>query len=93
MHFPPALYTYITEELKKSVVIVLNKVDLAPPSLVVAWQHYFKQQFPLVDVVCFSSFPKSREEIEAFSDKVGKGSLIYLELIYTMFFNMSCFDI
>ncbi|XP_053381487.1 guanine nucleotide-binding protein-like 1 [Mercenaria mercenaria] len=72
MHFPPALYTYITEELKKSVIIVLNKVDLAPPPLVVAWQHYFKEQFPLVDVVCFSSFPKSKEEVEQMSDKIGK---------------------
>ncbi|XP_060582355.1 guanine nucleotide-binding protein-like 1 [Ruditapes philippinarum] len=72
MHFPPALYAYITEELKKSVIIVLNKVDLAPPSLVVAWQHYFKQHFPLVNVVCFSSFPKSTEEMEQMSKKVGK---------------------
>lgn len=72
MHFPPALYTYITEELKKSVIIVLNKVDLAPPPLVVAWQHYFKEHFPLVDIVCFSSFPKSKEEMEQLSEKVGK---------------------
>ncbi|KAL4237299.1 Guanine nucleotide-binding-like protein 1 [Mactra antiquata] len=64
MHFPPALYKYITEELNKSVIIVLNKVDLAPPPLVVAWQQYFQENFPLVDVVCFSSFPKSSEEIE-----------------------------
>ena len=62
---PPALYDYITKDLKKSVILVLNKADLAPPSLVVAWQHYFKERFPLVSVVCFTSFPKDERELAA----------------------------
>ena len=71
MGFSPALYDYITKYLKKSIVLVLNKVDLAPPPLVVAWQHYFKEKFPLVDVVCFTSFPKDENELAAGSGSRG----------------------
>ena len=63
--FSPALYNYIVEELKKTVILVLNKADLAPPSLVVAWQQYFKEKFPEVSVVCFTSFPKDEKELGA----------------------------
>ncbi|KAH3803047.1 guanine nucleotide-binding protein-like 1 [Dreissena polymorpha] len=72
IHFPPALYRHITHDLKKSAIVVLNKVDLVPPPLVVAWQQYFKQRFPLVDVVCFSSFPKSKEELGVMTGALGK---------------------
>lgn len=55
--FSPALYHYITTELKKDAVLILNKIDLVPPSLVVAWDHYFKEKFPALRVICFTSFP------------------------------------
>ena len=58
LHFPPALYDYITKDLKKHLIMVLNKMDLAPPGLVVAWHSYFKEKFPDLQVVCFTSFPK-----------------------------------
>lgn len=55
--FPPELYKYVTEVLHKDIIIVLNKVDLAPSSLVVAWRHYFKETFPKLHIVLFTTLP------------------------------------
>ncbi|CAL8235563.1 unnamed protein product [Boreogadus saida] len=57
LQFPPTLYSYITEELRKQVVLVLNKADLCPPPLVIAWKHYLASQFPHLLTVCFTSHP------------------------------------
>ncbi|KAM6995417.1 guanine nucleotide-binding protein-like 1 [Tautogolabrus adspersus] len=57
LQFPPALYHYITGELQKQVVLVLNKADLCPPPLVIAWKHYMTSQFPNLHIVCFTSHP------------------------------------
>ena len=57
LQFPPSLYSYITEELRKQVVLVLNKADLCPPPLVIAWNHYLASQFPHLLTVCFTSHP------------------------------------
>ena len=51
VNFPPALYEYVTGELGLALVLVLNKVDLAPPALVVAWKHYFHQHSPQLHIV------------------------------------------
>lgn len=58
VNFPPALYEYVTGELGLALVLVLNKVDLAPPALVVAWKHYFHQHYPQLHIVLFTSFPR-----------------------------------
>lgn len=58
LHFSPALYNYVIKDLKKHLILVLNKIDLAPPSLVVAWRCYFQEKFPDVHIVCFTSYPK-----------------------------------
>lgn len=55
-HFPPTLYKYIVDELKKMVIIVLNKVDLVDASLVLAWQHYLKSQYPEAHIIPFASY-------------------------------------
>eukprot|EP00731_Ephydatia_muelleri_P024847 Em0016g1118a len=65
LHFSPALYKYVAEELKKHVVLVLNKIDLVPPEVVVAWRHYFLSKFPELDVICFTSYPKLEEGSQA----------------------------
>ncbi|CAF97816.1 unnamed protein product, partial [Tetraodon nigroviridis] len=57
LQFPPALYRYITDKLHKQVILVLNKVDLCPPPLVIAWKHYMMSQFPDLQMVCFTSHP------------------------------------
>ncbi|KAK3927256.1 Guanine nucleotide-binding protein-like 1 [Frankliniella fusca] len=55
--FPPSLYTYVTEKLKKDMILVLNKVDLAPAPLVLAWKHYFQEKYPELHVLMFTSYP------------------------------------
>ncbi|KAM3872866.1 guanine nucleotide-binding protein-like 1 [Diretmus argenteus] len=57
LQFPPALYHYMTGDLQKQVVLVLNKADLCPPPLVIAWKHYLASQFPHLQTVCFTSHP------------------------------------
>uniref|UniRef100_A0A3B3ZVL8 Guanine nucleotide-binding protein-like 1 n=1 Tax=Periophthalmus magnuspinnatus TaxID=409849 RepID=A0A3B3ZVL8_9GOBI len=57
LQLPPDLYHYITGALQKQVVLVLNKVDLCPPPLVIAWKHYLTSQFPHLEIVCFTSHP------------------------------------
>ncbi|XP_046588950.1 guanine nucleotide-binding protein-like 1 isoform X3 [Neodiprion lecontei] len=55
--FPPYLYTYVTKDLGKNMILVLNKIDLAPAALVVAWREYFKIRYPKLHVLMFTSFP------------------------------------
>lgn len=74
MNFPPALYEYVTGELGLALILVLNKVDLAPPSLVVAWKHYFHQHYPQLHIVLFTSFPRdTRAPQEPGEWAVGRG--------------------
>ncbi|CAH1169968.1 unnamed protein product [Phaedon cochleariae] len=55
--FPPSLYEYVTKTLKKDFILVLNKIDLAPASLVVAWKHYFQNKYPNLHIVMFTTVP------------------------------------
>ncbi|XP_012676935.2 guanine nucleotide-binding protein-like 1 [Clupea harengus] len=57
LQFPPTFYHYITVELQKHVILVLNKADLCPPPLVLAWKHYLNTHFPHLHCVCFTSHP------------------------------------
>ncbi|KAM8869892.1 guanine nucleotide-binding protein-like 1 [Spinachia spinachia] len=57
LQFPPTVYHYITGDLQKQVILVLNKADLCPPPLVIAWKHYLTSQFPHLHIVCFTSHP------------------------------------
>ncbi|KAK2726564.1 hypothetical protein QYM36_007422 [Artemia franciscana] len=57
VHFPPALYRYIVNELEKKMILVLNKIDLVPSSVVAAWKDYFSSEFPGISVVYFTSLP------------------------------------
>lgn len=55
--FPPYLYKHVTKDLGKDMILVLNKIDLAPAALVVAWREYFKIRYPKLHVLVFTSFP------------------------------------
>jgi len=55
--FPPSLYRYVTKTLGKHLILVLNKVDLIPAALALAWKDYFVSKFPNLEVVYFSSCP------------------------------------
>ena len=54
LHFSPVFYKYCTETMKKECILVLNKIDLAPTSLVTAWKHYFQSRFPNIHILLFS---------------------------------------
>ncbi|ELT91484.1 hypothetical protein CAPTEDRAFT_2916 [Capitella teleta] len=72
LHFSPAFYEYVTQTLNKKLILVLNKIDLAPPAIVVAWKHYFQTKFPELQIVCFTSFPKDKLELEQAVIDAGK---------------------
>lgn len=55
--FPPSLYRFVVEKCKKNMILVLNKIDLVPAPLVVAWKEYFSQKYPGLKIVMFTSFP------------------------------------
>lgn len=54
--FPPSLYEYVVMK-NKSLILVLNKIDLISPELSAAWKAYLTEKFPLIHVVFFTSFP------------------------------------
>ena len=56
-HFPPSLYRYVTRDLRKPLLLVLNKVDLIDAPTLRGWVEWFKQRYPALEVVCFSSYP------------------------------------
>lgn len=65
LHFNPKLYEYVTHELQKQLIVVLNKCDIVPADVVTAWKHYLLKEFPKLDVVVFTSFPKDEETRQA----------------------------
>ncbi|XP_050676379.1 guanine nucleotide-binding protein-like 1 [Leptidea sinapis] len=56
MMFPPTLYEYVTN-INKSMILVLNKVDLVPASVVAAWKEFLLKRCPELKVVYFTSCP------------------------------------
>ncbi|KAH8400451.1 hypothetical protein KR222_000004 [Zaprionus bogoriensis] len=62
LQFPPSLYKHIVDTLNKSVIVVLNKVDLVTPEAVVAWRHYFHQHYPGLPVILFASYLRARQD-------------------------------
>ncbi|KAF8923949.1 Guanine nucleotide-binding-like protein 1, partial [Dissophora ornata] len=55
IHFPPSLYQYVVNDMKRKLVVVFNKVDLVAPNTLFAWKEYFKEQFPELHIASFSS--------------------------------------
>ncbi|CAF1577005.1 unnamed protein product, partial [Adineta ricciae] len=58
LHFSPALYDYVTRIHNKQLIVILNKIDLAPPSVVVAVKDYFSKKFPQLHILTYTSYPK-----------------------------------
>lgn len=78
--FPPYLYHHVTTELKKDMILVLNKIDLAPPALVVAWKEYFHAKYPRLHILIFTSYPTynlrgNTSETEGLKQRRRKGKL------------------
>ncbi|CAH2083344.1 unnamed protein product [Euphydryas editha] len=57
MMFPPSLYEYIVKEQNKNMILVLNKIDLVPASVVAAWKEFLTDKYPGLRVVYFTSCP------------------------------------
>ncbi|XP_045783431.1 guanine nucleotide-binding protein-like 1 [Maniola jurtina] len=70
MMFPPSLYEYVVNEQKKNMILVLNKIDLVPASVVAAWKQYLVNRCPELRVVYFTSCP-GYNLAGATSDKAG----------------------
>lgn len=60
LHFVPDLYHYVTVRLKKGMVLALNKCDLVPADVLLAWKSYFENKYPGMAVALFSSFPDAK---------------------------------
>ncbi|XP_030826476.1 guanine nucleotide-binding protein-like 1 [Camarhynchus parvulus] len=54
---PPSLCAHVTQRLAKGLILILNKVDLAPPSVAVAWSHLLRARYGPGRVVPFSTCP------------------------------------
>lgn len=84
--FPPSLHHFVTETLKKDMVLILNKIDLAPAPLVVAWTHYFLNKYPGLQVLQFTSFPgynlrgKTEDKSGKFIKRLAPNPMFYIGL-------------
>lgn len=54
LHFSPKFYEHCVEN-DKDIILVLNKIDLVPTSLVTAWKAYFQEKYPKLHILLFSS--------------------------------------
>jgi ribosome biogenesis GTPase A/vacuolar-type H+-ATPase subunit H len=54
--FPPYVYNYIKNELKKEVIILFNKIDLVESAVVLAWKKFYEEKYK-IPVVLFTSYP------------------------------------
>lgn len=39
------------------MILVLNKIDLVPSHIVLAWKHYFEEKYKDIRVILFTSYP------------------------------------
>ena len=70
LHFPPTLYKYIAQEIKKPMILILNKIDFVPAELATAWKKYFEETYPGLNVVLFGSSPRAAVDVrETFKKK------------------------
>jgi ribosome biogenesis GTPase A len=54
---PPYVLNYITKELKKEAIILLNKIDLVESEVVLAWKKHFEEKYSNIHVIMFTSYP------------------------------------
>eukprot|EP00755_Sulcionema_specki_P007663 Sspe_Gene.38861::Locus_18739_Transcript_1_4_Confidence_0.333_Length_2095::g.38861::m.38861 len=56
-HIPMALVQHVRDELAKSLIIVLNKIDLVPADVLAGWKAYLAKWLPDIPVHEFTCFP------------------------------------
>ena len=47
------------QDLNKDVVVILNKIDLVPPEVSIAWKHYLHNKFPQLHIVLYTNDPQN----------------------------------
>lgn len=47
------------------VIVILNKCDVVPAEIAIAWKHYLLKEYPELEVVIFTSYPKDEKTREA----------------------------
>ena len=52
-HFQEAMWHYVTQDMGRDAIIVINKADLVHPHVVHLWIEHFKKRLPGVPVVAF----------------------------------------
>ena len=96
-HFPPSLYDYLVNDVKKPMILILNKCDLISETNVKLWKNYFEEKYPKLHCLPFSSFQNSKKqvnqkEIEAIWKKLSeifqqKNDEIFVEYLSEMLMN------
>uniref|UniRef100_A0A2S2Q9F2 Guanine nucleotide-binding protein-like 1 n=1 Tax=Sipha flava TaxID=143950 RepID=A0A2S2Q9F2_9HEMI len=79
---PSYLFTYVLKTLKKSLIIILNKVDLIPSAIALAWKNKLEQIHNMNDddkakvhVLFFTSYTNRSEFKEGIQKNKRKGKL------------------
>jgi ribosome biogenesis GTPase A len=62
-HFPQSLYKHVTEQLQKPLILLLNKCDLVPISFQEMWVQWFKEHYPKLLIVTFSSYDSPNDTV------------------------------
>eukprot|EP01080_Neovahlkampfia_damariscottae_P005656 gene5656-9472_t len=62
-HFPPSLYDYLVNELKKPMILILNKCDLVSQIMVKSWKSFFEEKYPQLHCVTFASYKNQKKVV------------------------------
>ncbi|KAJ3107516.1 Guanine nucleotide-binding-like protein 1 [Phlyctochytrium bullatum] len=78
LHFPPSLYDYIVNQMKKKLVLVFNKIDLVDTLTLEDWKTYFLSRFPSLHTANFSIYPR---EVHLDAEPPRPGELIHTQRV------------
>lgn len=68
-HFSEAIHRYVTQDLRKPFVLVLNKTDLSDDKTLREWEAFFRDRYGITAIARFSAFtgfvPSAAEDASA----------------------------
>lgn len=50
------------------MILVLNKIDLVPSHVVLAWKHYFEEKYKDIRVILFTAYPSYNLQVQEHND-------------------------
>lgn len=62
------------------MILVLNKIDLVPSHVTLAWKFYFEEKYPNIRVILFTSYPSYNLRMSAGGSSTGW--LLIIIIIY-----------